>query len=124
MAMAAMGVTNPAAGVMATRPTTAAIDEPVALGLSRRTISVRTHVTTAAAPASMVVTRARAARPLAASADPALKPNQPNHRSDAPSTTSGTLCGASVAPPGWLRRRGPRNAAATRAETPALTWTT
>ena len=31
--------------------------------------------------------------PLAASALPALKPNQPNHSRPAPSRTNGTLCG-------------------------------
>ena len=32
------------------------------------------------------------ARPFAASAEPALNPNHPNHRSPAPSSTNGTLC--------------------------------
>jgi hypothetical protein len=125
IAIAAIGVTKPAAGVMATRPTTAAIAAPVADGLLERTISMPTQVTTAAAAASMVVTKARTARPSAARAEPALKPNHPNHRSDAPRMTNGTLCGSSAFSSAPSRRwRGPRMIAATRAETPALTWTT
>ena len=38
----------------------------------------------AAAAAVLVTMKAFAARPLAATADPALKPNQPNHRRPAP----------------------------------------
>ncbi len=34
-----------------------------------------------------------AATPLAASAEPALKPAQPNHRMPVPSMVSGRLCG-------------------------------
>ena len=37
--------------------------------------------------------RRTAAMPLAATAEPALKPNQPNHSRPAPSMTSGRLCG-------------------------------
>lgn len=40
-----------------------------------------------------MLTIAIAATPLAASAEPALKPNQPNHSSPEPSITSGRLCG-------------------------------
>ena len=43
--------------------------------------------------ASIVVASARPAIGLAASALPALKPNQPNQRSPAPSSTVGMLCG-------------------------------
>ncbi len=37
--------------------------------------------------------KAMPASPLAASAEPALKPNQPNQSSPEPSITSGRLCG-------------------------------
>ena len=45
------------------------------------------------AVATCVLVKASAARPLAASAEPALKPNQPNHSRPAPSMTNGRLCG-------------------------------
>ena len=48
---------------------------------------------TPAAVATWVLTRARAAVPFAPRAEPALKPNQPNHSSPAPSITSGRLWG-------------------------------
>ena len=76
----------------------------------------------AAAAAVLVFVNASAARPFAASAEPALKPNQPNHRSPAPKSTSGTLCGTIGARLKSLR--GPSMRAATRAETPALMCTT
>ncbi|MNR67617.1 hypothetical protein D3C85_1917150 [compost metagenome] len=42
----------------------------------------------------MVLTKARPATPLAAPADPALKPNQPTHSREAPTMLSVRLCGA------------------------------
>src|SRR5437016_91775 len=122
IASAAGAVTYPAAGVIPTRPTTAPVAAPTAVIFPVRIESSTAHVRTAAAAAAFVFTNASAAVPFAASADPALKPNQPNQSSPAPIRTSGTLCGDS----GIRRksRRGPRNHAATRADTPALTWTT
>ena len=120
MSIADMGETNPAAGVIATRPTTEAIADPVRDGLPLRHVSMLVQTATAAAADNMVVTTASAAIPSAASAEPALKPNQPNHSSDAPSTTNGTLCAASVVSR-LLEPRGPRMAAATSAATPRLT---
>ena len=43
--------------------------------------------------ATIVVTQTSAAWPLAESAEPALKPNQPNHSRPAPIITRGRLCG-------------------------------
>ena len=40
---------------------------------------------------ALVVTKAWPARALAPRAEPALKPNQPNHSSEVPSSTLGTL---------------------------------
>ena len=81
-----------------------------------------TQVRAAIAAAVLVVTNAVAARPFAASADPALKPNQPNHRSPAPRIVIGTSCG-SVA--GAIRpARRPMKRAATSAATPLERWTT
>src|SRR5439155_1550871 len=80
------------------------------------------HVTSAMAAAVFVFVNASAARPLAARAEPALNPNQPNHSNPAPSSTSGTLCGTMAARLKSLR--GPSIRAATSADTPELMWTT
>src|SRR5262249_278018 len=53
---------------------------------------------------------------------PALKPNQPNQSSPAPSRTNGTLCGRNACRAKSLR--GPITIAATSAATPPLTCTT
>src|ERR671915_1808498 len=92
-AIALIGPMNPAAGVMATSPTTMAVAAPTAVGLPDLNPSRKVHTTNVAAGASIVVTKARPAIGLAATALPALKPNQPNHSSPAPSSTVGTLCG-------------------------------
>src|SRR5687768_9113423 len=107
---------------MPTSPTTAPVAAPTAVILLVRHESSSDHVSTADAAAALVFTNASAAMPFAASAEPALNPNQPNQSSPAPISTIGTLCGDI-----GMRlksRRGPRYHAATRAETPALTCTT
>src|SRR5213592_909599 len=93
IASAAGAVTYPAAGVIPTSPTTAPVAAPTAVIFPVRVESRTAHVSTAAAAAAFVFTNASAASPLAASAEPALKPNQPNHKSPALMRTSGTLCG-------------------------------
>ena len=90
-----IGLMKPAAGVMATNPTTMAVAAPTAVAFPRRTQSRMVQTTRVPAGASIVVTNARPAIGLAARALPALKPNHPNHKSPAPSRTSGTLCGRS-----------------------------
>src|SRR6266550_4172876 len=122
IASAAGAVTYPAAGVIPTSPTTAPVAAPTAVILPVRVESSSDHVSTAEAAAAFVLTNASAAMPFAASAEPALNPNHPNHNSPAPMSTRGTLWGDS----GTRRksRRGPRNQAATSADTPALTCTT
>ena len=72
---------------------------PTAVALPARTTSSRIHTTSVAAGASMVFTKASAAEPLAALALPPLKPNQPNHKTVAPSSTKGTLCGSKARRP-------------------------
>ena len=52
--------------------------------------------------------------PLAASALPALNPNHPNHRTPAPSSVNGTLCGSSDED-GYSRRLPSASATATAA---------
>src|SRR5687767_9290386 len=93
MRIEAIGVTNPAAGVMATRPATAPEAAPSTVGLPRELHSVNIHPSAAAAAPVLVVRKAWAARPLAPSALPALKPNHPNHSRLAPITVNGKLCG-------------------------------
>jgi hypothetical protein len=80
------------------------------------------HTVRVAAGASIVVTNARPAIGLAPSALPALKPNQPNQSSPAPSSTNGTLCGRIVELPYPLRL--PTTIAATSAAAAAFTCTT
>src|SRR5574341_678905 len=91
--MAAMGVTKPAAGVTATSPATAPEAAPSTVGLPRELHSVSIQPRAAAAVAVLVVVKAWAARPLAPSALPALKPNQPNQSRLAPITVIGRLWG-------------------------------
>src|SRR5688500_8579203 len=117
--MALIGPTKPAAGVIATRPTTIAVAEPTAVVLPRRTMSRTLHTTSVAAGASIVVTNASPAMPFAESALPALKPNQPNHSRPAPSSVNGTLCGRSDVD-GYSVRL-PTTMAATNAATAAFT---
>src|SRR2546429_7521885 len=107
---------------MPTRPTTRPVAAPTAVALPVRNRSRHTHATKAVAAAVLVLVNARAASPFAASAEPALNPNQPNQRSPAPSSTSGTLWGTIAV---RLKSfRGPSMRAATSADTPALMWTT
>ena len=50
----------------------------------------------AAADAVLVVAKAKAASPEAPSAEPALKPNQPNQSIPVPRMTNGTFAGSCV----------------------------
>src|SRR6476660_2119218 len=93
MAVAAMGPTKPAAGVMATRPAIAPEIAPRALGLPLRIHSAAVHPITAAAAAKCVATNALVARLPALNALPALKPNHPTHRRHAPIKLNTMLCG-------------------------------
>ena len=56
--------------------------------------SANIQASAAAAVAIWVTAMAMPARPSAATAEPALKPNQPTHSSEAPITVSTRLCGA------------------------------
>src|SRR5215210_7742822 len=91
--IAATGPTKPAAGVMATSPATAPEAAPSTVGLPRAIHSVNIQPSAAAAAAVLVARNALAARALASSALPALKPNHPNHSRAAPITVIGRLCG-------------------------------
>src|SRR5688500_6001093 len=121
MSTDAAGVTNPAAGVIATRPATAPSAAPSTDGVPRCSQLMVTQVMAPMAAAVLVVTKAVAASPLAPSAEPALNPNQPNHSRPAPSTTSGRLCGfmGSLGQPTRL----PSTIASARPAAPALMCT-
>src|SRR5215204_3417090 len=90
-AMAPKGPTLPHAGVMATKPATAAVAPPSAVGLPRCTHSINAQTTTAVEAAVLVLRKASAARGLALKALPELKPNHPAQRSPAPTRQSGRL---------------------------------
>src|SRR5438105_9182647 len=79
--------TYPAAGVMATSPTTAPMHAPTAEGRRRRVASIMIQVSIAAAEAVLVGATAPAADAFAASADPALNPNHPNQSIPVPRST-------------------------------------
>src|SRR5690349_2656590 len=93
MISAPIGLTDPQDGVMPTRPATAPDAAPRVVALPSRTRSTTSQPATAAAPAIWVLKNATPAEPPADRAEPALKPNQPNHSRPAPRTTRGMLCG-------------------------------
>ena len=85
--------TKPQAGVMATRPATAPDAAPSIEALPLISDSAAVQARVAAAAATMVLTKASAAMPLASRFEPALKPNQPTHSSEAPTMVNVRLCG-------------------------------
>src|SRR5262245_51889075 len=91
MIVALVGLTNPEAGVTTTRPATMPETQPRALGLPFMNHSATAQEKPAAAAAKCVAANAELARPPAATALPALKPNQPTHRRPAPVMLSTTL---------------------------------
>src|SRR5690348_7866120 len=95
--MADQGTRNAQAGVIATSPATAPEANPSDVAWPSRKRSTRIQLIAAEAVATWVLVKARAARPFAARAEPALKPNQPNHSRPAPSMTNGRLCGLNCA---------------------------
>src|SRR5262245_7513393 len=94
MISAAIGVTNPEAGVMPTKPATAPEMPPNSVGLPCFSHSITSQPSTAAAAPKCVATNALDARPPAATALPALKPNQPTQSKHAPIVLMTRLCGA------------------------------
>src|SRR5208282_1339819 len=84
IARAGIGPTNPAAGVIATSPATAPEIAPRALGRPFLIHSAMLQLMAAAAVAKCVATKALVASAFAARALPALKPNQPTQRRQAP----------------------------------------
>src|SRR5271156_1828362 len=95
MTSAPPGSTKPDAGVMATRPATAPEQMPRTDGLPLKTHSTNIQPKAAAAVAIWVTAIAMPALTPEVTAEPALKPNQPTHRSEAPITVKTRLCGRS-----------------------------
>src|SRR5271170_1665956 len=93
MIRAGIGFTNPEAGVIATRPATDPEIAPSTLGFPVCAHSANIQASAAAAAAKWVATKALEASDDAASADPALNPNQPTHSRQAPTVESTMLCG-------------------------------
>src|SRR5947209_9222148 len=122
MMMDGIGPTYPEAGVIATRPQTAPTAIPTAEGFPFLTQSVSIQLTAAPAAARFVTTSAFTARALAASALPALKPNQPNQRTEAPRMTYGMSFGRLSRRATPFRR--PMTSASATADTQAPVWTT
>ncbi len=120
--IAEMAFTYPAAGVIATNPATAPEHKPNTVGLPLCHHSINAQLKPAAAAAVLVTTNAFTARPLAAKALPALKPNHPNHNSPVPNTTKGILWGVGT----FLSKLVllPKITAVTSAAMPALICTT
>ena len=84
---------------MATKPATAPDAAPSIEALPLCSASPTDQDSTAAAVATRVLMKARAAKPLASSAEPALKPNQPTHSSEAPTMVRVRLCGVKASLP-------------------------
>src|SRR5688500_18390055 len=120
--IADIGETNPAAGVITTKPATAPEIAPRTVGLPDLIHSMNIHPSVAAAAAKCVAISALLAKAPALSAEPALKPNQPTHSRAAPMTEMTTLCGGIAVVPKPLRL--PSTIAATSAVTPELMCTT
>src|SRR5260370_23644386 len=93
IASAGIGPTNPAAGVMATRPATAPEIAPNALARPFFNHSAALQLIAAAAAPKCVATNALLTRPPEKSALPALKTNHPTHKRHAPIKLSTRLCG-------------------------------
>src|SRR5262249_59452930 len=85
--------TTPEAGVTATSPAPAPDAIPKTEGLPLAIHSANIHDSAATAVASWVTVIAIPARPSAATAEPALKPNQPTQSRAAPVTVRARLCG-------------------------------
>src|SRR5258705_6366305 len=81
--------TVPHDGVIATKPATTPEAAPKVVGLPSRICSTASHPSMPRQPASKVLRKIADANPLAANAEPALNPNQPNQRSPTPRSTNG-----------------------------------
>src|SRR4051812_42228285 len=122
MMMEPLASTNPQAGVMTTSPATAPEQNPSTLGLPRVIHSATAQTNEATAVARVVVMKALAATPSAATAEPALNPYQPTQSIPVPTMQSTMLCGGMGSLPN--PRRLPRITHRIRADHPEDIWTT
>src|SRR5512134_2946585 len=122
MSTAPPTVTNPQAGVMTTRPATAPEQNPRMLGLPFTIHSTIGQTNDATAVAIVVVRKALAATPSAATALPALNPYQPTHSMPVPTAVSTRLWGMNARFPNPVRL--PRIRHSTSADHPEDMWTT
>src|ERR1017187_10154476 len=122
MQKAAGIVTKPDAGVIVASPATMPAAAPSTLGLPFNFHSIAAQLKEAAAAEKCVAANALVASEPAFSALPALKPNQPTHKSPVPTSESTTLCGAICSRGNPVRL--PIMIANTSADTPELMWTT
>ena len=120
MMRAPSGLTEAAAGVTPTRPATMPEAAPSEVACPSRRRSTRSQPSIAAQAAASVLIQATPAMALAPSAEPALKPNQPNHSRPAPSMTRVRLWGRIGVRPKPMR--GPITIARASAAAPALMW--
>src|SRR4029453_9630888 len=87
-------LTNPQAGVITTSPATAPEQKPKILGFPLVIHSMKAQVKEATAVHRVVVMKALAATPSAATALPALNPYQPTHSIPVPTIHKTILWGA------------------------------
>src|SRR5205085_8122408 len=120
--IAEAGVMKPQAGVTTTRPATAPEQNPRTLIFLRMISSRIAHVNEATAVASVVVVKALAETPSAATAEPALKPYQPTQSMPVPTMQRTMLCGGIGVLP--KPRRGPMIRHKIRADQPEDMCTT
>ena len=93
MASAPIGPTKPEAGVIATRPATAAGDNAQCAGFAVSHPLQRTSRSGGGGGGDLGDQHRHAGAPFGASALPALKPNQPTQSMPAPTSVSDRLCG-------------------------------
>src|SRR3954469_17985055 len=118
--IAPTGVTEPQAGVIATKPVIAPDAAPTPVTWPSLNFSTASQASVAAQVATKVVTMTIEAELPAASAEPPLNAYQPAHSSPAPSRVSGTLCGLRS----WPNMADlPRTMATASAAAPALMCT-
>src|ERR1700712_6030421 len=99
MTMPCQGATYPDAVVIVPSPATAPEIMPSTDGLRRVDHSIAPQVSAPAQAARCVAVMAIAARELAPSAEPPLKPNQPTHNNPVPITASDRSNGARFSAP-------------------------
>ncbi len=107
--------------MIATRPATAPEPAPSEVNVPCWIFSATSQPIIAVQVAIWVLMKTMEAWPLAPRAEPALKPNQPNHSRPTPSITNGTLCGRIGSRPKPTRL--PSTSAIARPAAPALMCT-